>query len=245
MEKDKKNINNLYDGKGYFILKLSKTDLNKIRKIVDNYLIKIIKKKHPKLKKKIKNLKIYDYHKISKYIDHKKLWNYLSRCLSKSNVKKVEKLKLFKDLNQIFGKVKVMDDQNLGYGVMNCRIVRPNKKTDVTPLHADKWFWINKKTKKMQRNSVMKNKDRIRCWIAIWGHKLYGLKVADYSHLYYKDIGLKQNKKSKLLKKVNPINSTPGNAVIFNESLVHTGCLNQFNKTRISLEFSMFVNSRK
>ena len=136
-----------------------------------------------------------------------------------------------------------MDDQNLGYGVMNCRIVRPNRKKDITPLHADKWFWFNRKTNKLQKNSIMKNKKRIRCWISIWGHKLYGLKVAEYSQLYYKNIGLIKSKKNALSKKTLPVNSTPGNAIIFNESLIHTGCLNSFNKTRISLEFSMFVNS--
>lgn len=239
----KLNKNNLFEGKGYFILRLPKNDLKKIRKIVENYLLSVIKKKYPNLRKKTKNLKIYNYHKISKFVDHPRLWDYISRCLSKPKVKEVEKLKLFENLNKIFGKVKVMDDQNLGYGVMNCRIVRPNKKKDVTPLHADKWFWFDKKTKKLQKNSIMKNKKRIRCWISIWGHKLYGLKVAEYSQLYYKKIGLIQSKKKALLKKTLPVNSTPGNAIVFNESLIHTGCLNSYNKTRISLEFSMFVNS--
>ena len=61
--------------------------------------------------KKNKKFKIYNYHKISKFVDHPRLWDYISRCLSKPKVKEVEKLKLFENLNKIFGKVKVMDDQ--------------------------------------------------------------------------------------------------------------------------------------
>lgn len=240
----KLNKFNLYDGKGHFTIKLDKSDLNKIRKIVQSYLIGVINKKYPQLKDKTKNLKIYNYHKISKHVDHSMLWNYMSRCLNKNNVKEVEKLRIFKKLKKIFGKIKVMDDQNLGHGVMNCRIVRPNRKKDITPLHADKWFWFNNKTKKYQKNSIMKNKKRIRCWISIWGHSLYGLKAIDYSHLHYKNIGLKKKKILCLNKRTNPINSTPGNAIVFNEGLIHSGRLNLHNQTRISLEFSMFVNSR-
>ncbi len=142
MKTSELNKKDLFKGKGYFILKLPKNDLKKIRKIVENYLLSVIKKKYPTLKDKTKKLKIYNYHKISKFVDHPKLWDYISRCLNKPNVKEVERLKLFTNLKKIFGKVKVMDDQNLGYGVMNCRIVRPNRKKDITPLHADKWFWF-------------------------------------------------------------------------------------------------------
>ena len=41
----------------------------------------------------------------------------------------------------MFGKFSISDENKLGYGELVWRLVRPNKKDDVGPIHCDKWFW--------------------------------------------------------------------------------------------------------
>ena len=247
----KKYFSKLDKDKGYFIIKLKQNELKKIQELVEDHLIKRIKIIYPNLEKDFKKNRIYNYHKLSNKINHKLLWSYMARCLTKSKVNSIKKLSFFNNIKKIFGAFKVLDDQDIGYGVMNCRIVRPYEKNDVTPLHADKWFWWDSKRKKFQKNSIMKNKRRIRCWISLWAHKSFGLKGVPFSqkNLYEYKTKFKNGEEKPIFNyskyNVKPVSfdSTPGNAIIFHEGLLHTGTLNKFNKTRISLEFSMFVNN--
>ena len=48
---------------------------------------------------------------------------------------------MINQLSKIFGKFSISDENNIGYGELVWRLVRPNKKDDVGPIHCDKWFW--------------------------------------------------------------------------------------------------------
>lgn len=241
----KKNILELENGNGFFVLKIDKEELQTLRNIVNYHFHKIIKIKYPNLNL---DTKINEYHKISDQVEHSKLWPMTSRVLTEEKFNQFLKFKLIKKLSEIFGKFSISDENNLGYGELVWRLVRPNKKEDIGPIHCDKWFWdLN------PNHYVPKNYERVKCWISLWCDSKNGLQVYpksqlknfDYKsenrHGYVKPI-FNQSNINNYMKKQN---CKPGTVIIFNDKLLHGGVVNEGSETRVSMEFTMFVDSNK
>ncbi len=238
-------ISDLKNGKGYFELKLNQMELKSIRTIVNSHYLENLKENYPLKKHIFKKNKIQNYHKISKYIDHKKNWPMRARTLPKKKAHKFFKFNFIKELKKIFGNFKISDEYNIGHEEIYWRIVRPKQKTDVGPLHCDKWFWD------LNKDFTPKGKLRVKCWISLWCKGLNGLRVYPKSQLkkfnysYEKRDGEKKpvfDLKQK--KKIKKLNCKPGTIIIFNDSLLHGGSVNNSSQTRVSIEFTMFVNKK-
>ena len=235
---------------GYFIINIINLDLNTMRNLVEKHWIKKIEKNYPALKNIFKKNKIINYHKNSDKIDHSKFWVKKTRILSKKDVEKIKKLQFFKTLEKIFGPILIsdtFDGEKIGHEEMYWRIVRPNQNTDRASLHADKWFWDLNERKDF---IPPKNKERIKVWIPLHCSKYMGLQIVPFSQLkefdYQTEIrqGIRKPifDTSKYNLKVDSLDSLPTTAVIFHDNVLHGAALNEGEATRISLEFTMFVN---
>ena len=240
-----KNILELKDGSGFFTLKINKDELKILRNIVNEHFHKVIKTNYPNLNL---NTKINEYHKISEKVEHNKIWPMVSRVLSEEKYNQFLKFELIDRLSKMFGKFSISDENKLGYGELVWRLVRPNKKDDVGPIHCDKWFWdLN------PNHYVPKNCERVKCWISLWCDNKNGLQVYPKSQL--KNFKYKSEKRHGYMKPIfnhshienfmEKQNCDPGTVIIFNDKLLHGGVVNEGLQTRVSMEFTMFVNSKK
>ena len=190
-----------------------------------------------------------DYHLISDDLDHSTIWPKLSRVLSFSFFKDFSKTIFYKDLGKIFGSFEISDEENLGWPNLYWRITRPNSPNDIGPLHRDSWFWELNNSYKKPKYSFK----RIKVWIPVYtiiGQN--GLLVEPHSQKRM-DIRWSSRKLHGINKpnlemakdQLSPIllNVASGNAVIFNDNLIHGGALNCSSKTRVSLEFTMLVKT--
>ena len=242
-------LNQIDNKKGYEIFKMKKNDLKLLRTIVENHWIKQIKKTYPDLSDIFVQGRIFNYHKYAKQIDHSKIWTKSCRTLAAKNLSEIKKLSFFLTFKRYFKKIKFSDEEKNGYGIINWRIVRPNCKKDLGPLHSDKWFWDIDKSKK-RNYKIPIGMRKVRCWISLWSHKKYGFKLVPYSqnkifnykveHRHGRNKPVFNEKKFNI--KPISIDSTPGNLIMFNDNLIHGGCLNNSKQTRVSMEFTLFVN---
>ena len=236
--------NDKIDSTGFYTgLVLNRFDLEFIKSLIRKKIILKIKKNYPNLKKELKNFNISEYHHLSKYINHQKLWPKSERLLSESSVKKIKKLNFFSTLQKYFGKIIISNEESIRKEEMYWRIVRPNTDSDVGPLHADKWFWDLNPWK------APKNSYRLKIWIPIVNEsKKCGLVYWPMSHkknIKYKFLKINGKKKPiepKISDKVKlkSFNVKPGNAVIFHDNLLHGGEIGK-SKTRVSIEFTMYI----
>ena len=192
-----------------------------------------------------KKIKLHDYHKISNKLDHSNLWTKKSRILSKQFHEKFENTSFFYKLRSLFGDISISDEENLGYGNIYWRLVRPNQSEDIGPIHRDSWFW------ELNKNFPKPNFpfQRIKVWIAIETEiGKSGLLVEKNSHKR-SDINWRGQLKHGIMKPVlldkedsfemTLVNTLPGESIIFNDNLLHGGALNLGLKTRISTEFTI------
>jgi len=193
------------------------------------------------------NLSIVDYHQICGELDHSKLWKKTTRILSSQFTRWFFKTSFVGLLEQEFGLFEISDEEGLGWPNIYWRIVRPREANDVGPMHRDSWFWdLNESYTKPSYSFK-----RIKVWIPIHINTgLNGLLVEDYSH-HRKDIRFKGEERYGLKKPmlINPpgdINShllkvKEGEAIIFNDNLLHGGAINKAEKCRVSIEFTMLT----
>ena len=236
--------------KGYSLaFKLNNDELQKIREYIYDQWIYRIQLLDKNLLKFIKNnqITLEDYHIISSKIDHSKTWNKTSRILPPSFSNWFFQSEFSDKLRQIFGEFSVSDEDFLGWPNFYWRIVRPNSASDVGPLHRDQWFWnLNPEFEKHSKDFR-----RIKVWIAIYTEPgLNGLLVEKGSHKR-EDIKWSGESRDGIIKPVilndknelNPklIARSPGETIVFDDSLLHGGAINKGKKSRISLEFTMFV----
>ena len=127
---------------------------------------------------------------------------------------------------------------------MYWRLVRPNK-GDIGPLHADKWFWD------LGHGKIPQDKGRIKLWMSLFCEGSNGLRVVPKSHLTdypYQTVEKFGMKKPEFNEDqwdldIVKLNCNPGTVVVFNDNLLHGGCLNLGSKSRVSMEFTMLVNN--
>ena len=228
-------------------LSLNSKDLSFFRNSIDKQWRQKISNLSKELDKKLnqENLNISEYHKISQYLDHANIWTKSSRILSRKFFEEFKNTFFYSELKKLFGYFQISDEENLGYGNIYWRLVRPNKSEDIGPIHRDSWFWdLNKNFPRP--NFSFK---RIKVWIAIETEiGKSGLLVEKNSHKR-KDINWEGKFKHGIMKPIlldkiesfnmTLVNTLPGDSIIFNDNLMHGGALNLGDKTRVSTEFTI------
>ena len=160
--------------------KIEEKELCIFRTAITKQWIAKIKKESTAVYKKIKeqNISIQDYHLVSDYLEHSKIWNKSSRILQKDFVEWFLKSNFAKTLEIKYGEYIISDESNLGWPNIYWRLVRPNQKGDIGPLHRDSWFWeLNTEFPKPNYKFY-----RLKVWIPIFVELgLNGLFVEPYS----------------------------------------------------------------
>ena len=228
---------------GFVVRNISSEDLEVIRNIVNLHWKKVLLTNYPKKFNNSELVQIYDYHKISDQIDHKKLWPMKNRILSLDDYKIILSTNLFKNIRGIYADAEISDENNIGHGEIYWRIVRPKSPKDIGSVHADKWFWD------INDDYTPPNSRRIKFWISLWCEGNNGLGVIPNTQKSKYDFDYKfkdgENKPIFLPEKNNlelfKINSKPGTLVVFHDNLLHGGCLNESDLTRVSIEFTIFT----
>ena len=194
-----------------------------------------------------KNIDIINYHEISNLLDHSLVWRKSSRIMPSSFVNRFLESDFAHDLKEKYGEYTISDEEHLGRPNIYWRLVRPNEPQDVGPMHRDSWFWsLNKNFPKPKYKF-----HRLKVWIAIFVEKgLNGLKVEPASQ-YRKDIKWAGEKRHGIEKPIliTPpeniksmlIETDPGQAIVFNDDLLHGGSLNKGKYSRVSVEFTMLI----
>ena len=247
-----KIIHQINNSPGYSLnLSLNSEDFEFFKRSINSQWIRNLKEFSPDIVRLIKkdNLGIKDYHKISRFINHSEVWPKKSRILPFEFVKNFLNSFFFLELKQIFGEIEISDEENLGYGNIYWRLVRPFENSDIGPLHRDSWFWqLNDKFPK-----PIYNFSRIKVWIAIETESgKSGLMIENDSHKR-RDIKWEGEfrdgiMKPKLIDKIKEfdmklINTNPGDIILFNDDLIHGGSLNTGKNTRVSSEFTILIKN--
>ena len=233
-------------------LALSSDELSLFRELVEEHWLSIIRKEHPELENQFSKLGMRRYHEMSHLIDHDKLWHKSNRILPKNAVEVIKSMPFISLLINIFGPFDISDgvyektslsDQEEIYW----RLVRPNIPSDVGPVHADKWFHSIKEL--TVRGKDCNDRRSVKLWLPLYcdaGNS--GLKIVPNSHLKdwnYKVIDCDNIPRLEFKEDVDAIliPTPPGNFLLFNESTLHAGAINQSNETRISVEISMVLEN--
>jgi hypothetical protein len=146
-------------------------------------------------------------------------------------------------LKKIFGNFIISNEEGIELEEIYWRLVRPNKKEDVGPLHADSWFWD------LGHGKSDSNTIRIKLWMPLYSEPgLNGFRYVSNSHLMnIKYVGEKRNGilKPKIIDdennfKIEVFDGKPGEAIIFNDKLLHGGMVGG-SKTRVSIEFTILI----
>jgi hypothetical protein len=225
-------------------LSLKNEELIRLRHLIHNQWIERIKSLAPEQVNRFEELGMKQYHQASKLLDHSSMWPKKVRILPWNAVLEIRKMNFFRQLEDYFGPFEISDEENVGREEIYWRLVRPNEKNDIGPLHADNWFW------ELGHGAKPDNIMRIKIWIGIYVEPgLNGFVYVPDSHLknwpYHAElkngfnkpvIDVAEDKLNRLL-----FESNPGDTIIFHDKLLHGGAIGRGNSTRVSLEFTMFV----
>lgn len=248
LELEKKSLYERVNGKdGYVFMRslLQKEELHRIRQMIRKQWLHHIQDVSPNEAPSFADLDVDCYHERAHLLDHHSIWSKKERTLSAADVKEFRAMSLFRTLESEFGKFAIADVEKNGWEEIYWRLVRPNEPMDVGPLHADKWFWD------VLHQPMMTGTERIKIWIAIYCEPgLSGLNIAPGTHLH--DYPYHAELRNGIQKpridvaeshfKLQLFDSSPGDAILFHDKLIHGGAVTKGNLTRINLEFTLLVS---
>ncbi len=237
---------------GYYEgLNLNSAGLSELEDIVDTHYYQRIKEISPEHANEFAAIPMERYHELSHLIDHGNSWVVGTRRLPKKETEKVKGMRFFNQLRDIVGPFDLTDQRGLGWGEMNWRIVRPERREDFGGLHSDKWFWT------LTEGKIPPGKERMNIWISVHTEPgKCGLRVVPGAYGDDESIRFKpiidqcgntrpqwENEEEYLENfDINVLECKPGNVLIFNEDIIHGGSYNYGTTCRVSLEFTMLVD---
>ncbi len=140
----------------------------------------------------------------------------------------------------------VTDEEQLGYENIYWRIVRRRSASDVGPIHADRWFWD------LGNAFFPTSHVRVKVWIPLIQDDLNpslmvlpGSQGKQYSYDFKSDsLGKRKPvfRNSGIPAAMVTAPVRVGQAVIFNDSLLHGGKVT--DKNRLSLEFTIGIHNQ-
>jgi hypothetical protein len=230
-------------------LAMSAAELAEFRGLITEHWLSRIAERYPaRLAQEFRAAGMENYHRLADRIDHKALWPKRARLLPPEAVARIRAMNFMRALAEEFGTFGISNEEKVYPEEIYWRIVRPQMKSDVGPLHADAWFWA------LGHGNMPPDTVRIKVWIPFYSELgMNGLKVLPGSHRqnwpYHgemRDGSLKpqgdfdeQNVPMELLV------IDPGTLVVFNDRLLHGGAVNAGSTTRVSAEFTMLVQRQQ
>jgi hypothetical protein len=228
-----------------------------LRDAIREQWITRIEEVHPEYAEQFRLGGIEQYHLLSHLISHESLWTKDNRVLPKEVVSTLTDFNFMRRLRKEFGETCRINDVTFFDGTtiphhpeLTWRLVRPTVTTDVGGMHTDKWFHDIHAT---ERQLFADDEVTIKMWLAIFTEPgLNGLYVVPGSHRKQWRVrhttaadGYDRPSLDETLdgheKKLMRVE--PGQAVLFNENLLHGGALNKGLSSRISIE-ATFVLKR-
>jgi hypothetical protein len=250
---NKKILKEVLESPGYSTaINLQDWELKYLRDSIESQWIAVMEEAIPTESQKIRDSRMTKYHELSSLVDHNVIWNKFNRCLSQNVVQKIETLPFFAKLKDIFGDFKISDvayDNEVIKGAKEVywRLVRPGVQSDVGPLHADKWFHeiLDFGGKIFNENTYT-----LKFWVPIYcepGKNELMIVPDSHQKIWKHSMKLVDGLPKPVFEdQADPIlvETEPGNALIFNEDVLHGGALNMGQETRVSLEITMVFNRR-
>jgi Phytanoyl-CoA dioxygenase (PhyH) len=189
------------------------------------------------------------YHTVSDLVDHAQIWPKTSRVLPESAIRSVRAMSFFKKLESEFGEITIGDEENFGWENITWRLVRPKQK-DVGPIHADEWFYEVRPTQKKHTGRIP-----VKIWMAVYCNAgKNGLRLVEGSHrrgdIYKYRSEIRNNLAVPVFDGAEenlPLTipaTNPGDFIVFNHFLLHGGVWNNENTTRVSIDFTIFVDEK-
>jgi hypothetical protein len=187
------------------------------------------------------------YHELSHLLDHATIWPKAARILPATVVAAFRRTSLASALEEAFGPFEISDEEEIGHEEIYWRLVRPNQAGDAGPMHADRWFWD------LGHGRTPAGRERVKVWVSVANEPgLSGLALLPGSHLrewrYHGELKhgfvkpVIDEEVERLPFEVVP--TRPGDAVVFNDRLLHGGRVGAGRFTRVSFELTMFVEAR-
>lgn len=240
----------VFKSPGYSIqLSLSHLELTRLREIVSNQYFSVLHQNYPTMKKRFSGTQVDEYHLISELVDHKKLWtDKMNRTPRAEVAKEIMRMDFMNDLRSELGDITIYGESEFGFEEFNWRVVRPGVAEDSAILHADSWFW------NLGHGVPPKDMTRLKTWIPLYCEPgLNGLEVVPDSHL--KSWKYTSEERDGLTKpriaefpaqdQILLLETEPGNMIVFNDDLLHGGAVNRGKRTRVSIEFTIFLPKPK
>lgn len=235
------------EGKAGFAtgLRLEKEELARVRNLIKNQWRNRISQVVPEQTEAFADRGLDRYHELSHLLDHGSIWPKRERILPAAAVSEIRQMSIVKQLESELGEFTISDEEEVGYEEIYWRLVRPNASKDVGPVHADGWFWD------LGHGITPTDKQRVKVWIAIYCEPgMSGLRIVPGSHL--EDWPYHGEMRGGIVKPqidfkeedvpLELFNSQPGEAIVFHDRLLHGGAVTRGDRTRVSIEFTMFVD---
>ena len=218
---------------------LAEAELEILNEKLKNYFCEIANDFSPTLSNDVEKNGLLNLHHIIDDDIHLKLLNKQNRILPTSIVEFLKTTSFFKEMENVFGKYYLADEEEIGREQICFRIVRPSKKTDIGSWHKDSWFWNQYKFKKPV------DVGRVKGWSQIGGSpELSGLSFVPKTHLKKIEYDTKHedgklsfvpDSSVDFAEKVT-FSGLLGQFVLFNYDILHVGAPNLSESCRISIE---------
>jgi len=231
---------------GYSLqLKLGVAELEVLAKAVREQYIERIRENAPDQIEWFNNNSIHDYHLGCDRLQHNRVWGKKSRTFNAETVARIKSLDFIRVLEREFGRFEISGESGFEKEEIYWRLVRPGQRDDVGPVHADQWFW------NLGNGVTPAGVQRVKVWIAVMTEAgRNGLRIVPGSHRQewrwhgeFRDGIMKPvfDQDPETIGLELP-EFTPGQAIVFNDRLLHAGALNAGEKTRVSIEFTLFTH---
>lgn len=225
-------------------LALTSDELASVTRLIESQWLEHIGKHAPDHVEEFREVGLARYHELAVLLDHSSVWPKRSRILPPAAVDEIRQTTLFRALEHEFGPFQISDEDEVGWEEIYWRLVRPNAPSDVGPLHADRWFW------ELDKMFTPDDVERVKVWVAVVTESgQNGLEVVKGSHQQdwrwhgEERFGRLKPQIDENVSQMDAelIDTKPGDAIVFHDSLLHGGVLNRATTTRVSFECTLFV----
>jgi hypothetical protein len=245
----------IYGPAGYSTaFSINSRELEFLRHAIFEQWITRLEATHPECAQEFRTAGIEAYGRLSHLVSHEKLWQKEYRVLPRECVSALVRFDFVRRLTAALGgdcrisNVVYFSGEEPDYPEVYWRLVRPNVESDVGPLHTDKWFHDL-----LGRGKSLYQADEttVKMWLAIHVEPgRNGLYVVPGSHFkewrvqhtpaadgYVRPaLGEALGGHAKRL-----IPTAPGQAILFNENLLHGGAVNSATTSRVSVEMTFIL----
>jgi hypothetical protein len=228
-------------------LHLTEPELVRVRTLIEDHWLAVLRRHARMHAGAFAERGLARYHELAHFVDHASIWPKRARILSAAAVREIRSLPFMQHLADELGPFDISDEDDVGWEEIYFRLVRPLQRGDMGPLHADRWFWD------LGHGITPPGVERIKLWVAVVCEPgRNGLRLVPGSHR--REWRYHGEERGGMLKPqidededtLNAIllPTRPGDAVVFNDGLLHGGAYNTGETTRVSFELTMFVRKK-